>query len=119
MEPTTPEAAEPTPLSDAARAKLAQYETFERTLDGALGDYLRTFPTYVKGFVGLVCVGLAFFAFGPLAGVWASACATMVAVGGYFMLKARIWEIEVELALVREELARMRGEVMSKRPRPS
>lgn len=119
MEPTAPEAAEPTPLSDAARAKLAQYETFERTLDGALGDYLRTFPTYVKGFVGLVCVGLAFFAFGPLAGVWASACATMVAVGGYFMLKARIWEIEVELALVREELARMRGEVMSKRPRPS
>jgi hypothetical protein len=41
-----------------------------------------------------------------------------VSVGGYFMLKARIWELEVELAEVRDELTRLRNGTVTKRARP-
>lgn len=115
----TPEAVEPGAALDAAtRAKMAPYEAFEARLTGALGDYRRRNPLYMKAFAGLVAAGLACFIIGPLAGVWATFSATMVAVGGYFMLRARVWELEIELGLVRDELARLRGETVAKRQRP-
>jgi hypothetical protein len=66
-------------------------------------------PLYYKFFMGLIAAGLACFALGVLAGVWGTFSATVVSVGGYGMLRARVWELAVEIAEVDEELAYVRA----------
>jgi hypothetical protein len=41
--------------------------------------------------------------------VWGTFSATVVSVGGYGMLRARVWELAVEIAEVDEELAYVRA----------
>lgn len=92
-------------LSEADLAHVARYEASKARLERARGDYLRRMPLYYKFFVGLIAAGLACFALGVLAGVWGTFSTVLVSVGGYGMLRARVWELEVEIAEIDEEIA--------------
>lgn len=103
--PAAPAAA----LSEADLAHVARYEASKARLEGVRGDYVRRMPLYYKFFMGLVAAGLACFALGVLAGVWGTFSTVLVSVGGYGMLRARVWELEVEIAEVDEEIAHIRA----------
>lgn len=98
-----------TPSDEAVLARVAKYEAWAAMLDATRGDYLRRMPLYRRAFLALVALGFACFAFGALPGVWGAFSATLISGCGYAMLKARITELEDEIAATCREVALLRA----------
>jgi hypothetical protein len=94
------------PAQDAE--KIALYEASALRLESIRNGYIRRKPRYATGFGTLVAMGFACFAFGRLAGLWGSICATFVGLTGYGMVGLRISELKTEIDAVRAEIRRMR-----------
>ena len=62
----------------------------------------------------LTAGGFACFFVGIHAGVWASLCAVFVSIGGHFMLRTRLWELETEIRDTRREADRLRRELAAR-----
>lgn len=112
-----PAIASEAPSDDVAR-RIAQYEAWAQKLEGTLADYVRRTPTYRRFYYGLTTAGFACFAFGAFPGIWGSMSGTFVSLGGYAMLRTRIWELKVEIAETRDEIERLRTGRVTARRRP-
>lgn len=95
------------PAPEDLDARIARYEAWRAKLEATRADYLRRHPLYQKGFFALTAAGFACFAVSLRAGVWGAGCAVFVSVAGWFMLKTRVWELDVELGEIRDELSRL------------
>jgi hypothetical protein len=88
--------------------KIAIYEASVLRLESIRNGYIRRKPRYAKGFGALMALGFACFAFGGLAGLWGSMCATFVSLTGYGMVGLRVRELKTEIDALRVEIQRMR-----------
>jgi len=104
-------ATRPTPRGDDPPSSIARYEQWQAHLEGVRADYLRRTPTYRWGYLALTAAGFACFAFGRFPGLWGAGSATFVSVCGYAMLQVRVWELDVEIGEIREEIRRLRRQL--------
>jgi hypothetical protein len=84
--------------------QLARYRAWATHLEGVRADYIRRTPLYRWGFFALTAAGFACFAGGTFMGLWGAGSASFVSVCGLVMLRVRIWEIDVEIGEMRDEI---------------
>jgi len=104
-------AARPTQSGAAPLEQLARYAQWEAHLAGVRADYVRRIPTYRRAYLALTAAGFACFAFGRFPGIWGAGSATFVSVCGYAMLYVRLWELDVEIAEMRDEIRRVKRQL--------
>lgn len=104
-------AARPTSQGGDAAEQVARYEQWRAHLEGVRADYVRRTPTYRWGYLALTAAGFACFAFGRFPGIWGAGSATFVSVCGYAMLHVRLWELDVEIAEMRDEIRRVKRQL--------
>jgi hypothetical protein len=88
--------------------QLTRYEQWKTHLEGVRADYVRRTVLYRRGYLALTAAGFACFAFGRFPGIWGAGCATVVSVCGYAMLYVRVWELDVEIGEMRDEIKRVK-----------
>ncbi len=110
---------QPTAPTEDVTERVARYEAWAERLEHTRGDYERRTALYRRFFYALTAAGWACFIMGPYPGIWGSMSATVVSLGGYAMLRTRKWELEGEIAEVRDEIERLRTGRVTKRGRPA
>jgi hypothetical protein len=90
------------------RQRIEKYDAWALHLEDTLESYERRLPRYRLGFGVLTAAGFGCFFLGVHAGIWASLCAVFVSIGGHFMLRTRLWELETEIRDTRRESDRLR-----------
>lgn len=90
---------------------LARYEGWKRHLEATRADYVRRTPTYRWGYLALTAAGFACFAFGRFPGIWGAGSASVVSLCGLAMLRVRLWELDVEIGEMRDEIKRVKRQL--------
>ena len=100
----------PRPGAADPAERLARYREWAAHLEDVRADYLRRTPLYRWGFLALTAAGFACFALGRFAGIWGAGSASFVSACGLAMLRVRVWELDVEIGEMRDEIRRLERE---------